>query len=57
MHSGEIDRLLERHRRGLIDATDRIWRLLNLQIWGDVFLNGKAVRSAEFGVRSLSSKF
>jgi asparagine synthase (glutamine-hydrolysing) len=37
---GEIDSLLERHRGGLVDATDRIWRLLNLQIWGDVFLNG-----------------
>src|SRR5262249_54185357 len=28
--------LLERHRLGSVDATDRIWRLLNLQIWGDL---------------------
>jgi asparagine synthase (glutamine-hydrolysing) len=41
---GELDRLLERHRGGLADATDRIWRLLNLQIWGDVFLNGDRER-------------
>jgi asparagine synthase (glutamine-hydrolysing) len=38
---GEVDGLVARHRAGLIDATDRIWRLLNLQIWGDVFITGK----------------
>jgi asparagine synthase (glutamine-hydrolysing) len=36
-----IENLIERHLRGTEDATDRIWRLLNLQIWGDVFLSGK----------------
>ncbi len=36
-----LDGLLERHRRGVEDATDRIWRLLNLQVWGDLFLTGK----------------
>jgi asparagine synthase (glutamine-hydrolysing) len=40
-----LDRLLERHRTGSEDATDRIWRLLNLQIWGDLFLTGKHERS------------
>jgi asparagine synthase (glutamine-hydrolysing) len=44
VNASELDRLLERHRGGQIDATDRIWRLLNLQIWGDVFLNGKRDR-------------
>jgi asparagine synthase (glutamine-hydrolysing) len=33
--------LLDRHRSGAEDATDRIWRLLNLQLWGDIFLLGK----------------
>jgi asparagine synthase (glutamine-hydrolysing) len=33
--------LLDRHRKGIEDATDRIWRLLNLEIWGEVFLSGK----------------
>jgi asparagine synthase (glutamine-hydrolysing) len=37
-----LSRLIERHERGQIDATDRIWRLLNLQIWGDIFLTGRA---------------
>ncbi len=44
VNRGELDSLLARHRSGLIDATDRIWRLLNLQIWGDVFLTGKRER-------------
>lgn len=35
-----VDNLLARHRAGIEDCTDRIWRLLNLQIWGDVFLSG-----------------
>ncbi len=30
--------LLERHLSGAEDATDRIWRLLNFQIWGDLFI-------------------
>jgi asparagine synthase (glutamine-hydrolysing) len=35
-----VNELLDRHRRGLVDGTDRIWRLLNLQIWGDTFITG-----------------
>jgi asparagine synthase (glutamine-hydrolysing) len=34
----ELESLLDRHQRGVEDATDRIWGLLNLQIWGDVFI-------------------
>ncbi len=37
----ELRRLVERHRGGVEDATDRIWRLLNLQLWGDLFLTGR----------------
>ncbi len=37
----DVSTLLQRHREGLVDATDRIWRLLNLQIWGDVFITGR----------------
>jgi asparagine synthase (glutamine-hydrolysing) len=36
-----LQALLARHRRGEIDGTDRVWRLLNLQIWGDLFLTGR----------------
>lgn len=38
---GAVNALLERHHKGAEDATDRIWRLLNLQLWGDMFLAGK----------------
>jgi asparagine synthase (glutamine-hydrolysing) len=36
-----LDRLIERQRSNTEDATDRIWRLLTLQLWGDLFLTGK----------------
>lgn len=36
-----LEQLLERHRSGVEDATDRIWRLLNLQIWAEIFLAGR----------------
>jgi asparagine synthase (glutamine-hydrolysing) len=36
-----LDNLLERQVSGQEDATDRIWRLLNFQLWGDMFLTGK----------------
>jgi asparagine synthase (glutamine-hydrolysing) len=39
-----IEELIERQKSGRYDATDRIWRLLNLQIWGDIFLTGKRDR-------------
>jgi asparagine synthase (glutamine-hydrolysing) len=32
--------LLSKHRDGREDGTDRLWRLLNLQLWGEVFLKG-----------------
>jgi asparagine synthase (glutamine-hydrolysing) len=36
-----VNALIDRHRSGREDATDRIWRLLNLQLWGDLFLTGR----------------
>lgn len=41
---GELRSMLDRHRSGREDATDRIWSLLNLQVWGDLFLTGKRDR-------------
>jgi len=40
----EIETLINRHRSGAEDATDRLWRLLNLQLWGDVFITGRRDR-------------
>jgi asparagine synthase (glutamine-hydrolysing) len=36
-----VNELLDRHTGGVEDVTDRIWRLLNLQLWGDIFITGK----------------
>jgi asparagine synthase (glutamine-hydrolysing) len=36
--------LLRRHREGIEDGTDRIWRLLNFQLWGDLFITGRRDR-------------
>jgi len=36
--------LIAKHRGGIEDATDRLWRLINLQIWGDMFLTGRRER-------------
>jgi asparagine synthase (glutamine-hydrolysing) len=47
VNQSELRQLLDRHERGLEDATDRIWRLVNLQLWGDLFLTGKRNRWAE----------
>jgi asparagine synthase (glutamine-hydrolysing) len=41
---GEMNALIERHRARQEDATDRLWRLLNLQVWGDLFLTGRRDR-------------
>jgi asparagine synthase (glutamine-hydrolysing) len=33
-----LENLLNRHQQGVEDASDRIWRLLNLEIWGGIFI-------------------
>jgi len=42
-----IRRLSADHIAGSHDNTDRIWSLLNLQIWGDTFITGRDRRWAE----------
>ena len=37
----QVDTLIASHRSGREDATDRIWRLLNLQLWGELFITGR----------------
>ncbi|MGH9582482.1 MAG: asparagine synthase (glutamine-hydrolyzing), partial [Bryobacteraceae bacterium] len=39
-----LDSLIARHLNRQEDATDRLWRLLNLQLWGDLFLTGRRDR-------------
>ena len=40
----EVESLIHRHRSGFEDATDRIWRLINLELWGDLFFTGRRER-------------
>lgn len=44
IHTKPLDELIRRHKNGAEDATDRLWRLLNLQLWGDLFLAGRSGR-------------
>jgi asparagine synthase (glutamine-hydrolysing) len=41
-----VSNLLSRHRSGVEDATDRIWNLYNLQLWGNIYLRGQSVEPA-----------
>jgi asparagine synthase (glutamine-hydrolysing) len=41
-----LNDLLTRHKSGLEDATDRIWRLLNLQLWGNIFITSRTAMLA-----------
>ena len=42
--SKALENLIARHLNQQEDATDRLWRLLNLQLWGDIFLTGRRDR-------------
>src|ERR1700761_5787749 len=44
VNSSAMDSLISRHLARQEDATDRLWRLLNLQVWGDLFLTGRRER-------------
>ena len=55
-HRPELDRLLDLHERGLEDATDRLWRLLNFQIWGDLFLTGRRAAGHDSMLAGSSSR-
>jgi asparagine synthase (glutamine-hydrolysing) len=35
-----LDNLIREHQSGYQDHTDRLWRLLNLQLWGDLYIAG-----------------
>jgi asparagine synthase (glutamine-hydrolysing) len=44
INAAELNRVIHAHTSGHEDATDRLWRLLNLQMWGDLFLTGRRER-------------
>lgn len=42
-----VTALIDAHRSGTVDATDRIWRLVNLQVWAEVFLAARRTEIEE----------
>jgi asparagine synthase (glutamine-hydrolysing) len=47
-----VEQLISRHLSNQEDATDRIWRLLNLQLWGEAFMTGgRASARADLQIR------
>jgi asparagine synthase (glutamine-hydrolysing) len=51
-----IRRLTADHIAGSHDYTDRIWSLLNLQIWGDIFITGRDRRWSEPSAAGLAAR-
>ena len=49
LDAGEVAGMLDRHASGIEDATDRIWRLLNLDLWGDIFITGRRAGAGAAG--------
>ncbi len=45
LDGAQVRAIVERQTTGAEDATDRLWRLLNLELWGDAFLAGNIGRS------------
>ena len=44
MDPAQVSALVSRHRQGMEDASDRLWRLINLQMWGELFITGTRMR-------------
>jgi asparagine synthase (glutamine-hydrolysing) len=42
-----IGRLFAEHRSGRRDHAERIWRLLNLEIWHRIFIDGERAASID----------
>jgi asparagine synthase (glutamine-hydrolysing) len=42
---GAVDRLLAAHAAGSLDAADRIWSLLNLELWHRTFIDKEGVQT------------
>jgi asparagine synthase (glutamine-hydrolysing) len=48
-----VAELIASHRAGFSDGTDRLWRLLNLELWGRVFFTGGAQAGADLAAERL----
>ena len=56
-HPGVLKRIVEEHRRGVAGHGDRLWLLVNLEIWQRIFLDGEEAASVlRPGTRSFESR-
>jgi asparagine synthase (glutamine-hydrolysing) len=51
----ELDRLSREHRGGRIDHADRLWLLINLEIWQRLFVDGEPMEGIQSAGGSSSS--
>jgi len=43
--SAAVERLLNDHRSGRTDGWDRIWTLMNLELWFRTFIDGAGIQT------------
>lgn len=48
-HPAYVKRMAEEHRRGVRTHTDRLWLLMNLEMWHRLFLDGEDPISVSYG--------
>jgi len=49
-HAGVLERLVAEHESGAANHADRLWCLLNLELWQRIFLDGE--EPADLAARS-----
>jgi asparagine synthase (glutamine-hydrolysing) len=47
---GPIERLLSEHMSGRVDHSYRLWLLLGLEIWYEIYIEGRSVDSVQAGI-------
>ncbi len=51
-----IAQLLQEHMSGRVDHSYRLWLLLNLEIWYDIYIEGQSIQHVAAGIESLSAR-
>ena len=49
-----IARMVREHMNGEVDHSYRLWLLLNLEIWHEIYVEGRDVGAVTEGIRTLS---
>jgi hypothetical protein len=46
---GAVDQMIGEHESGLINGGDRIWALMNLELWYRTFIDGGGIQTLTQG--------